>query len=151
VLTFHLKLSAIHDVNCELPVFEGIFPEEDDEQIQKLIWDRLVFHGYAKLRMRTDSTMETMESALLDLGNSLRHIVEAACPNFDTRELPREHRARIEHQKRSSGTKQYQVKKYSPSTAKTHALEDHMQTIRERGALDGLSTLLMEVLAYMQC
>jgi hypothetical protein len=52
------------------------------------------WHGLAKLRMHTDTTLDIMDAVTSDLGKKLRAFQQKTCAFFNTKELRREADAR---------------------------------------------------------
>lgn len=80
-------------------MFEGLFPEPYNEAIMDLLFLCAHWHGLAKLRMHTDQTLELLDQVTISLSTQFRYFVNTVCPNFKTRELPREALARSRRQK----------------------------------------------------
>ena len=60
------------------------------------------WHGLAKLRLHTDVTLNIMDAVTTDLGKKMRSFKNTTCRVFETRELPRESKARLRRQKDSN-------------------------------------------------
>jgi hypothetical protein len=144
---------------CAIPVFDGLFPEEDDKSISKLIFQLATWHAYAKLRLHTDTTLEMMDLVGTDLCQALRHFATVICPRYSTRELPREVNARLSRErqqaKRGKATKQRKKstikdKRFNMTTFKLHCIPDYVPAIRRYGTTDSYSTqtVSIPVVAY---
>ncbi|KAF7298603.1 hypothetical protein MIND_00807400 [Mycena indigotica] len=144
------KLSArdFEDLlQCAIPVFEGLFslPDTDEHNscILKLLYRLAEWHGYAKLRMHTDQTLDHLDMLTSQLGTLMRNFQQTTCTAFKTKELPREARHRHD-QAISSGSKTSsstpKLKAFNLNTYKWHSLGDYVPTIRLFGTTDIYST-----------
>jgi hypothetical protein len=52
------------------------------------------WHGFVKLRLHTDHTIEILDRATTQLGDHLRQFVDTTCKEIPTKELRREYEAR---------------------------------------------------------
>ena len=59
-----------------------------------LLFILATWHAYAKLRLHTEHTLESMEGATSALGAAVRHFVRVTSAEFKTFDLPREEAAR---------------------------------------------------------
>jgi hypothetical protein len=133
---------------CSIPAFEGLFPEEDDRSINKLLFLLATWHAYAKLRLHTDTTLRMFETVCKSLCHALRHFAYEVCPKYATKELPREVNARVARQqvqakrgaRASKPSKSSKVKKFNMLTYKLHCLPDYPDAIRRYGTTDSYST-----------
>ncbi|KAF7307251.1 hypothetical protein MIND_00518800 [Mycena indigotica] len=150
------KLSArdFEDLlQCAIPVFEGLFSlpttSEHDLRILKLLYRLAEWHGYAKLRMHTDHTLNHLDMLTSQLGTLMRDFQQTTCTAFRTRELPREARHRHD-QALASGSKTSsstpKSKAFNLNTYKWHSLGDYVQSIRLFGPTDIYSTQIGESL-----
>ena len=128
-----------------------------------LLFELATWHGLAKLRLHTESTVQALESSTTRLGIALRKFQSTTCAEFVTRNLPSEEAARgrrkaakaklqpTTQKSKSKGkeliskTKKKKkvsstIRTFSLSNYKTHALPDYAKTIREFGTTDGYST-----------
>jgi hypothetical protein len=141
-------------LQCAIPVFDGLLPEPHNTCVLKVLFDLAHWHGLAKLRMHTDSTLSLLSQVTTTLGNTLRTF-QQACAAFPTRELQREQIARIRRQEKTmapadSGTSQPKVKRQGSSarlpkqlnlrTYKFHSLGDYHYMIQRFGTIDSYST-----------
>lgn len=60
----------------------------------KLLYRTAEWHGFAKLRMHTNSTLEHLEKLTKEFGILMRQFRDLSCSQFQTTELPREVAAR---------------------------------------------------------
>lgn len=92
-------------MKCSLPAFEGLFPGEHDGRVQDLLFTMAHWHALAKLRMHTDSSLQTLDSWTSLLGESARAFVVLTCSRFETQELKAEYEARKRKEARASTKK----------------------------------------------
>ncbi|KAF7975060.1 hypothetical protein HWV62_10563 [Athelia sp. TMB] len=162
-----LKQLAARDyedlLQCFIPVFDGLLPEPHNSDILSLLFTCAHWHGLAKLRMHTDSTIVMLESEAAELYVQLRHFADVTCEAFDTHELKREVAARQRAQQRRDQKKADaaptsskgkgkarpfapseatgpQSKRYHLNTIKHHFLVDYPAIIREYGTTDSYTT-----------
>src|ERR1700690_4171226 len=79
---------------CALAVFEGLFPEPHNKLIMDLLFELATWHGLAKLRMHTESTLKGLDNSTTRLGKLFREFMTTTCEEYETRELPSEEAAR---------------------------------------------------------
>lgn len=79
-------------------MFEGLLPAPHDNNLITLLFHLGHWHGLAKLRMHTETTLEIMDEVTIALGQSLRDFQERTCSAYDTKELRREAEARKRRQ-----------------------------------------------------
>ena len=138
-------------VQCGIPVFDGLFPEPHNARVLKLLFVMAHWHALAKLRMHTDTTLDTFSQVTTSLGKSLRDFEEKTCAMFQTRELDRERAIRQRQQEKNTpkdGVSQLVVpsnntrkpKHLNLKTYKYHTLGDYISTIRLYGTTDSYST-----------
>lgn len=137
---------------CAIPVFDGLLPEPHNTRILKLLFDMAHWHGLAKLRIHTDTTLDAFTEVTTSLGNSLRNFRDNTCSSFETRELERERAARQRREEKKgpdskTGSIQGPVrnvarrsKHLNLNTYKVHALGDYPSTIRFFGTTDSYTT-----------
>ncbi|KAJ7050254.1 hypothetical protein C8F01DRAFT_1000946 [Mycena amicta] len=127
---------------------------EDNEIIQDLLFALAYWHGLAKLRMHTTSTLECLKQATTDLGYQLRRFARTTCERFETKELPSEEAARRKKQVKKAnknGTAppeprpSAKIKKFNGNTVKTHFLGDYPSTIPFIGTTDSFSTVTVSL------
>ncbi|OBZ80056.1 hypothetical protein A0H81_00427 [Grifola frondosa] len=111
------------------------------------------WHGFAKLRMHTDTTLDILSEDTAVLGQKLREFKEKTCAAFQTRELAREGEARKRRQQKNvagAGPNSAapgdarRPKAFNLNTYKLHSLGDYVSTIRLFGTTDSYSTQLPE-------
>jgi hypothetical protein len=79
-------------------VFDGLLSEPHNQAVIKLLFVMAHWHGLAKLRMHTDTTLDVMDAVTSDLGEKLRAFQQRTCAYFKTKELRREANARNRRQ-----------------------------------------------------
>jgi hypothetical protein len=161
-------LTCFRASQCAIPVFEGLLPEPHNEILMTLLFRLAEWHGLAKLRMHTESTLSRMESVTTLLGKELRRFLATTCAAFKTTELEKEAAARGRRQNRHQAkrtteasdltrpamanpvepeipapkvlTKERKPKLLNIFIYKVHALGDYARTIRQLGPTDSYST-----------
>jgi hypothetical protein len=148
-------------MQCALPVFEGLLPEPHGTIIMDLLFELSTWHGLAKMRLHTESTIQSLGHSTTRLGMLLRRFQSVTCEAYVTRELPSEEAARgrrkaAEAAKRSTageagveelmGTAKKpktNQRKFNLTTYKAHSLGDYVEAIRMYGTTDKYSTQLV--------
>ncbi|KAF7293417.1 hypothetical protein MIND_01118900 [Mycena indigotica] len=91
-----MKYAAARDfedvLQCILPVVDGIFPMHQ-KLVDQLCFELAIWHGYAKLRMHTTTTIQLFRTATTDLLTTIRRFARETI-DVKTYELPREERQR---------------------------------------------------------
>lgn len=141
-----------------MPGFEGLFGIQWDGKIQELLFTVCYWHGLAKLRMHSDSTLKLLNIETTGLGNSLRFFTSVICQQFDTFETPAEKAARaraIVRAGNKTGVNTGEVKNQSKDasgpkrrvfnmkTFKIHELGHYVSDIHEFGTTDSYSTQIV--------
>ena len=141
-----------------MPVFEGLFPPEHDQEIQTLLFRLAQWHTLAKLRLHTDHSLKLLDEACRLLGGQLRKFQDFTCAAFKTMELPSETAARWRQKERSLSTTApgssitkttsaaCQPKSFNLTTYKLHALGDYVRNIRLFGTTDSYTTQLVSLI-----
>jgi hypothetical protein len=138
-------------LQCAIPVFEKLLPDNHDQIVLDLLFDLSVWHAFAKLRMHTEDTLSLFDTATMVLGQTVRIFFKTTCSYYHTTELPHEYAARGHREsklaakqppssgkgKERSGPK---LKALNLSTYKFHALGHYPNTIRHFGTTDSFST-----------
>jgi len=134
-------------LQCALPVFENLLPDEHDA----------AWHSYAKLRLHTDDTLAFFDTATVVLGQSIQKFSKTICLYYHTTELPHEYavcgrwaaalasQQTVKYGKKKAAdleTTQAEpkLKKLNLETYKYHALGDYPNTIQCMGTSDNFST-----------
>lgn len=140
-----------------MPVFDGLFKlPRHNSLVQDLLFELLTWHGLAKLRLHTDSTLAALDSSTTRLGILLREFAKTTEEDFNTRELPSEEASRgrrkassnkgIIVNKPQSKDKEEKTKKnknkktFSLLTYKLHSLGDYVTYIKMFGTSDSFNT-----------
>src|ERR1700733_15641564 len=87
-------MSSRDSIQCAIPVFDGLFPDQHNTTIRELLFTCAHWHAFAKLRMHTDYTLKIFEELTAALGDKLRFFATSTCLDYDTFELPCEAAAR---------------------------------------------------------
>jgi hypothetical protein len=132
---------------------EGILPNSDDNKILlDLAFDLATWHAYAKLRLHTTHTIESLRSQAKELGRLLRSYANKLCPKYATKLLPGEaatayRRQAAKPKKATSVAKKAKTSNTKPKgsgfnleTYKIHALGDYVDHIEQFGPTDCFST-----------
>ena len=132
-----------------IPAFDGLFYEQDNRSISELLFLLATWHAYAKLRLHTDTTVGMLETVAKALCQALRRFATVTCPQYTTKELPREVNARIKCQQaqatrgaraNTTTSNAVKVKRFNLSTYKIHCIPDYPDAIRKYGTTDSYST-----------
>jgi hypothetical protein len=123
--------------------------------VQKLLFELSTWHGLAKLRLHTETTVRDLENSTTRLGTLLRSFQKDVCSGYQTYDLPAEEAARTRRKaaatKKDGGTattnkgKQSasgsrKPRKFNLNTYKIHALGGYAKAIQLFGTADGYST-----------
>jgi hypothetical protein len=121
-----------------------------NKRLIKLLYRAAEWHGFAKLRMHTQATLDHLDSLTKEYGRLMRSFRDLTCSQFDTKELPREvdtrKRAQQHAHARGLGTVSQAVsvarrrKTLNLFMPKFHALGDYVHTIQIFGSTDSYST-----------
>ena len=128
----------------------------------KLLYRTAEWHGFAKLRIHTDSTLEHLTALTKEFGLLMRQFRNLTCSQFQTMELPREvetrnRQQRVQAKQLSTGTRVPTASGSNSSSASTsrkpktlnlltpkfHFLGDYVRFIRMFGTTDVYSTQLV--------
>lgn len=130
-------------LQCSIPVFEDLLVDPlDNAMVLDLLFIASHWHGLAKMRIHTDSTLKTFSLVTTQLGDALRQFTDEVCPKYPTKDSVREARAR----QKKSNTPGGAVRKdrtFNLKTYKVHALGDYPRTIPLFGTTDGYSTQIV--------
>lgn len=141
---------------CALPCFEGLLPPVHDKTISSLLYVLAYWHGLAKMRIHTESSLTTLDHATTVLGAELRYFEGMTCPEFTTHETSSEAAARAralarQNSQRGGGPTAISVqsgrreRKFNLRTVKTHFLGDYVPTIRHMGTTDSYNTQIVRI------
>ena len=131
-------------------------PQKHDRIIGKLLFELATWHGLAKLRLHTESTLNGLENSATRLGNLLRIFKTDVCKSYATRDLPSEEAARgrrqaAKAQKAGGGPGAAQppmkpaaialkFRDFNMETYKLHGFPDYLASIRAYGVMENTST-----------
>ncbi|KAG8901685.1 hypothetical protein FRC00_005453 [Tulasnella sp. 408] len=141
---------------CIIPCIEGLFPEPYNSDIIRLLHTLALWHGLAKLRQHTDTTLEYLDKVTRKLGKELRFFAAHVCPHFDAKETPQEVAAqnrRILAQRKkgvrcessTATASAAQPKIFNLKTIKIHLLGHYPAAICRYGTTDSYSTQIGEL------
>jgi hypothetical protein len=83
------------NIQCAIPAFERLFPGTHDTIVRKLLFELATWHGLAKLRLHTETTVRDLENSTTRLGELLRTFKSDVCSAYQTFDLPSEEAARV--------------------------------------------------------
>ncbi|KAJ4492269.1 hypothetical protein C8R41DRAFT_832720 [Lentinula lateritia] len=144
-------------LQCAIPAFEGLLPNEHDVRLMKLLYRLGEWHALAKLRMHTDETLESLASCTPLVGTLMREFRDKSCSQFQTVELPSEQQARSRRQaqiaaqyptdsaSRKPQATERKIRTLNLFTYKFHAMADYIHAIPWFGTIDSYSTQLGEL------
>ena len=95
------RLTSPH-LQCTIPAFEGLFPEEHENHILNLLFTFAHWHSLLKLRLHTDHTLDILDNLTTTLGEDAREFMSKTCGAFETRELEKEYNVRLRRQARDA-------------------------------------------------
>lgn len=153
-------------LQCAIAAFDGLFPDEHNDRVLKLLYRMAEWHAVAKLRMHTDPTLKHLEKLTPEIGRLLRDFKNTTCSAYTTFELPRETaaRGRSEQKVAAAASAAVNAAEADPSDApapaptpkpskkektlnlntyKWHAMGDYVPTIKLFGPSDSYSTQLV--------
>ncbi|KAG1835891.1 hypothetical protein DFJ58DRAFT_670212, partial [Suillus subalutaceus] len=147
--TLSMKRLAARDfediLQCAMPIFEGLLPTPHDTIVQTLLFRFAEWHAYAKLRLHTELTLDSMSQSLTSLTEQLRKFCCQVCDNYDTTELPKERAAWYqrealkENQTTDAPSSSPKKKSFNMRTYKFHALGNYVQCIKLFGTTDSFT------------
>jgi hypothetical protein len=144
-------------LQCICAAAEGLLPAEHDAILLDLLFSLVFLHALSMLRMHTDFTLDVMRLEVARLGYELRRFNHCVCPDYDTRETPKEQQARSRRQtaaqraqsgaasafkrQRMKDVTEGPVKKpLSLSTYKLHIIGHYPEKIAAKGTTDNYNT-----------
>ena len=133
---------------------EDILPNPEHNKILlDLAFDLATWHAYAKLRLHTTHTIESLRTQTKELGRQLRCYANKLCPEYTTKPLPGEaaaaYRRQAKKAKKATPTSQqpkvpdvnvHKGSGFNLKTYKIHALGDYADHIEQFGPTDCFST-----------
>jgi hypothetical protein len=90
---------------CSIAAFEGLLPGAHNKRLMDLLFVFAQWHGFVKLRLHTDHTLEILDDTTTQLGDHLRGFVETTCSEIPTKELRREYEARKRRESKAAKSK----------------------------------------------
>lgn len=131
-----------HYIQCSIPAFTDLLPAPDNTTVIDLLFLAAQWLSLAKLRLHTDSTLASLTLTTMQFGEILRRFKDVVCPRYQTKDTPREARARsrLRASKGKAGGSGAQAREFNLNTYKVHALGDYPATIRFFGTTDSYST-----------
>ncbi|KAG6825293.1 hypothetical protein H0H92_004131, partial [Tricholoma furcatifolium] len=151
-------------LQCSLPAFDSLLPKPHNRILLDLLFELATWHGLAKLKMHTDSSLQDLDHSLTRLGKCLCDFKNITCAAFVTRELPGKVAARGRRKAALAAVKSTapqsqripcydnqegpeksakpsaRTREFNMSTVKLHGLGHYAATIREHGTMDNYST-----------
>ncbi|KAG2029658.1 hypothetical protein BDR03DRAFT_936805 [Suillus americanus] len=153
-------------LQCSIPVFDGLFPDAQNDIVISLLFTMAHWHGLAKLRMHSDLTLKILDDITTDLGEHFRLFKDTVCASYQTHELDHEVDARSCRQEREAAKRAEngkgkekgkekekasgrdaprprqprRKKSFNIQTYKFHALGNYVASIHLFGTTDSYST-----------
>lgn len=139
----HRSVLTLFDQTA-MPAFEGLLPLGDDQTVADLLYELMVWHALAKLRLHTEVTVEVFRAATTHMYAAVRRFARTTCETHVTHELKKESDARARRQGAKLGSKPVKTKarivKYNGwKTYKYHCLGDHPDYVELAGPLETTS------------
>ncbi|KAG2128297.1 uncharacterized protein EDB93DRAFT_1096171, partial [Suillus bovinus] len=153
--TSSMKRLAARDfediLQCAMSIFEGLLPSPHDAIVQTLLFRFAEWHAYAKMRLHTEVTLDSMSRVFTSLTRQLRKFCHHICDHYITFELPKEKAAwhrrlgQAHNKSRPTDTSSSSPKKksFNMKTYKFHALGDYVQSIKFFGTTDSFTTQIV--------
>ncbi|KAH9854399.1 hypothetical protein C2E23DRAFT_726443 [Lenzites betulinus] len=155
-------------LQCFIPVIEALLPQPHNKIVLDVLFDTACLHALHKLRMHTDSTISLVRVFFRIFSNSLRRFSNVTCAAYQTTELPKEAKARLQRQQqrgpqREGGAPATSIsvmaaptatppgkgaprrKEFNMNTYKLHSLGDYPDCIVSVGTMDSHSTQIGEL------
>jgi hypothetical protein len=122
--------------------------------VRKLLFELSTWHGLAKLRQHTETTVHDLESSTSRLGSMLRTFQQDVCSQYQTFDLPSEEAARARRRAKKDGlamtvkgkgkepvaVPRRKPRKFNLDTYKIHALGGYAKAIRLFGSADNYNS-----------
>jgi len=165
VLLFCLASKLISFFQCAIPAIKGLLPSSThDVIIWKLLFELATWHGLAKLRQHTETTVRDLENSRTQLGNMLRSFQRDICSQYQTFDLPSEEAAQARRKaaaakkdgvtaKKGKGlaARSWKLQKFNLNTFKTHALGGYAKAIQLFGSPDSYNSQLVSNFTVISC
>jgi hypothetical protein len=138
-----------------------------DVIVRKLLFELSTWHGLAKLRLHTETTVRDLENSTTRLGNLLRSFQADVCSKYQTFDLPSEEAARARRKaaaaKKDGGmvaannskgkgkettSRSRKARIFNLNTYKVHSLGRYPKGIRLFGTADGYSTQTVGLISH---
>ncbi|KAG8768938.1 hypothetical protein FRC12_005262 [Ceratobasidium sp. 428] len=150
-----LKRLAARDLEdilqCCMPVFKGLLPDSIDSQVQHLLFTLAYWHGLAKLRQHTSTTLKVLSRVTTQLGDELRAFQDAT-NDIEVYETPQEYNARqrraakaAQHQQTTTKNTGRKLCTLNLNTPKFHMVGHYVAVIAQYGTTDSFSTQTTEL------
>lgn len=146
----YLTPDILIHIQCSIPVFEDLLSPPHENIVRELLFELATWHGLAKLRLHTDTTINSLEHSTRRLGEAIRKFKSETCTQLEARDLPAEDAARARRKllKLAAGAttskpttrKAKKPREFNMKTYKLHALGHYAKAIRLFGPSDGFST-----------
>ena len=140
--------------------------------MRKLLFELATWHGFAKLRLHTETIVCDLENSTARLGDLLRVFQTDICSKYQTFDLPAEEAARARRKAaamkkdsavavasvqtakgkgKESGSRR-QPRKFNLNTYKVHSLGGYAKAIRLYGSPDGYNSQVVSIniVAYLR-
>jgi len=145
--------------NTTILVFEGLLSQEPhDDIILDLLFELATWHGFAKLRLHTESTIQALENSTVQLGSMLRCFSSTTCAIFKTCKLSSEEAAlalkatsAAEIPETSGMKKGKREWTFNLLTYKIHSLGDYAKAICAFGTTDSYNMQVVSMILYHSC
>ncbi|KAL6302331.1 hypothetical protein BKA93DRAFT_737017, partial [Sparassis latifolia] len=144
-------------LQCCISCFEGLLSSPHNETILSLLYVMAYWHGLAKMRMHTDTSLRVLDHTTTVLGTHLRYFTAVTCEAFATKETEVEYAARqcaqvCQNVARGGPTSSAATNRsgrractFNMGTIKGHMLGDYVHCIKCSGMTDSYSTQLVSL------
>lgn len=137
-------------IKCSIPVFEGFIEnKQHDRLVSDILFTYCEWHALAKLRLHSDSTVDSLEVATTELGRITR-LFQKETSIYDTKELRKEVAARGRRHVamvKKDGDNTFQAgpkpKTLNINTPKIHFLGYYAPVIRKFRSIDNVTTQIV--------
>ncbi|KAJ2929076.1 hypothetical protein H1R20_g8019, partial [Candolleomyces eurysporus] len=107
-------------LQCAIPVFDGLVPnEEHNREILLILSSCAKWHTLAKLRFHTDATLNLLDEATVEIGNSFRRFIDNVCSQVQTKELAIEVAKRVKREQKKAAKKTKTAKEDKGTTGES--------------------------------
>lgn len=144
-------------LQCAIACFEGLFPEDIDDDIRSLLFFMATWHALAKLRMHSTSSLTALSTTTICLGSAMRIFVQDTCTRYQAKETAKEMQKRRRAAEAAAAKKKATTSKadhqrfkvFNLKTYKFHSLGDYPSCIQRVGTTDSYSEQIVS-LCYMR-